>query len=213
MFKWLREMFNQLKNHPIELETRRAFICEEGEDDKELSIIDIKAAIAKQGIPVSDLYSAQDLAANRTVMSLVRDAELKVSKKLDGEIIILNARVRDLQAFKDKREVTELVSQSKLLADKDKKLVDYMKKRFSTGNLVTFTGDLTDIQRQDTINKAIEEELKLVEEMGINFKDTQIKDTDLENPVAKTPFDDDTEKVDMTKSENNPLIPKDVITK
>ena len=188
-------------------EVMSAFLCEEGDGDgdKELSIIDIKAAIAKQGIPVSDLYSAQDMASNRIVIGLVREAENNVRKGLESEIVVLKEKSRDLQTFKDQREVVELVTNSKMLTDKSAKLIAYMKKRFSTGKLVDFSGDLSDAQRQERINSAIEAELKLVEEMGIDFKEPR-KEDDL-NPKVKTPFDDDEDKIDYTKPENNPLIP------
>jgi len=210
----LKQMYHKLislvgkKNH---LEIVHAFICEEGDggDDKGLSLIDIKAAIAKQNIPVSDLYSAQDLAANRIVIQLVRETENNVRKGLEGEIVVLKEKTRDLQTFKDQREVVELVSNSKLLTDKGPKLINYMKKRFATGKLVDLVGDLTDAQRQDRINTAIDTELKLVEEMGIDFKDAKKPGDDLLHPVVKTPFDDDQDKVDYTKPENNPLIPSD----
>ena len=184
----------------------RAFICEEGEgDEKPISLIDIKAAIAKQNIPISDLFSAQDMSANRVVIALVRDAENKIRKELESEIVVLKETTRDLRSFKDQREVVELVAGSKQLTDKSAKLVAYMKKRFSTGKLVDLSGDLTDVQRQDKINAAVEAELKLVEEMGIDFKEPK-KEDDL-NPKVKTPFDDDVDKIDYTKAENNPLIP------
>lgn len=190
-------------------ETKRGFLCEEGDGDHDLtnlSIIDIKAAIAKQNIPVSELYSAQDLAANRTVIGLVRDAELKIQRKLEGEIVVLKEKNSDLQRFKDQREVAELVSSSKMLTDKSPKLVAYMKKRFSTGRLVDLSGDLTDAQRQERINNAVEQELKLVEDMGIDFKETKQDDRST-MPIKKTPFDDDTRPIDYTDPKNNPLIP------
>ena len=185
-------------------EVMSAFLCEE-DDDKELSLIDIKAAIAKQGIPVSELYSAQDMASNRIVIQLVREAENNVRKGLEGEIVVLKEKTRDLQTFKNQREVVELVTSSKMLTDKGAKLIAYMKKRFSTGKLVDLSGDLSDTQRQDRINEAIQTELKLVEEMGIDFKEPK-KEDDL-NPKVKTPFDDEEDKIDYTKAENNPLIP------
>ena len=209
----LKRMYNLVKNFivyqepPFQLEMMRAFICEEGEGDPEkpISLIDIKAAIAKQNIPISDLFSAQDMSANRVVIALVRDAENKIRKELESEIVVLKETTRDLRSFKDQREVVELVAGSKQLTDKSAKLVAYMKKRFSTGKLVDLSGDLTDVQRQDKINAAVEAELKLVEEMGIDFKEPK-KEDDL-NPKVKTPFDDDVDKIDYTKAENNPLIP------
>jgi len=205
------KLVSWMKWKKLEHEIMRAFICEDepgdGGDggDKELSLIDIKAAIAKQNIPVSDLFSAQDMAANRIVIKMVRDAENNVRKGLEGEIVVLKDKTQSLQTFKDKREVVELVTSSKLLTDKGVKLIQYMKKRFSTGNLVDLSGDLTDVQRQAKINEAIEAEIKLVEEMGIDFKEPK-KEDDM-SPKIKTPFDDDEDKIDYTKAENNPLIP------
>jgi len=193
-------------------EFRKAFICEEDdpgkkkEGENDLSLIDIKAAIAKQGITVSDLFSAQDLAANRVVMGLVRDAENTIRKGLESEIIVLKESNKDLQAFKDQRQIGELVSQSKLLVDKDAKTVAYMKKRFATGNLVDLSGNLSDGQRQEKINAAVEQELKLIDDLGIDFKDKKFND---QPGKIKTPFDDDVEKPDMTDPKNNPLIPAD----
>jgi len=207
MFKKLFSSKPQKYCTECNYEVMSAFLCEEGDGDgdKDLSLIDIKAAIAKQGIPVSDLYSAQDMASNRIVIGLVREAENNVRKGLEGEIVVLKEKTRDLQTFKDQREVVELVTSSKMLTDKGAKLIAYMKKRFSTGKLVDLSGDLTDVQRQDRINEAIQTELKLVEEMGIDFKEPK-KEDDL-NPKVKTPFDDDEDKIDYTKPENNPLIP------
>jgi hypothetical protein len=185
----------------------KAFICEEGDGDKGLSLIDIKAAIAKQNIPVSELFSAQDMAANRIVIGLVREAENGIRKTLESEIVVLKEKNNQLQAFRDQREIVELVGGSKLLTDKGPKIIAYMKKRFATGKLVDLAGDLTDVQRQERINSAVESELKLVDEMGIDFKEVK-KPGAGDQPIVKTPFDDDVEKVDYTKPENNPLIPQ-----
>jgi hypothetical protein len=138
---------------------------------------------------------------------MVRDAENAVEKRLNGEIVLLREEVRGLRAYRDQREVVELVGASKMLSDKGAKLVNYMKKRFSTGKLVDLSGDLTDTQRQERINEAIAQELKLVEEMNIDFKDAKPSTGEASTEV-KTPFDDDAETIDYTKPENNPLIPQ-----
>jgi hypothetical protein len=207
-----RRLFNWAfkKSQQPSLEIRRAFICEEEskDEDKVVSIIDIKAAIAKQAIPVSDLYSAQDLAANRIVIGLVKEAENRIRSGLESEIVVLQSSKRELQAFKDQREVVELVAASKQLTDKSPKLVAYMKKRFGTGKLVDLSGDLTELQRQEKINAAIAAEIQLVEEMGIDFKELKPLGDDTVAMPHKTPFDEDTERIDYTKPENNPLIPK-----
>lgn len=187
-----------------ELELRRVFISEEGEDD-ELSLLDIKAAIAKQDIPMSELYSKQDISTNRTVIELSHDAETKIKTKLEKEIVVLKQRCENLQKFRDKAETTSLVDGSKELADKSSNVVNYIKDRLSTGRGVDLSGDLTDDQRQEKVNDAVKEELELIEKHGIELKE---KDTDKKPEDNPDLFKDKTgdEEVDMTDPKNNPLI-------
>jgi len=189
-----------------ELETKWAFIREfPGDDDGgELSIIDIKAAIAKQGIPASELFSKQDIASNRTVLELIHDAESKIRTKLESEIVILRDRVGKLQRFKDKAETVTLVDGSKELANQSPKVVEYIKARLSTGRGVDMSGDLTDDQRQERINEAVKEELELIDKQGIVFKENKDVKPEHDKDLFKdTPNDED---IDMTNPENNPLI-------
>ena len=98
-----------------------------GEDDDpgpdDLSIIDIQAAIAKQGIPISQLYNKQDLAANRDVMGLIHEAESRIQGKLEKEIVVLNDRTTKLQAYRNKAETIALVEGSPSLTDKPAKVI------------------------------------------------------------------------------------------
>ena len=174
----------------------------DGDDEDKLSLIDIKAAIASQAIPISELFNKQDIAANRVVMSLIHDAEVKAKGSLQNEIIILEKKNLELRTFKDKSDVVTLVGTSKTLTDKPPRIVDYITARLQTGRGVDLSGDLTDTERQDKVNEAIDEELKLIETQGISFKTQEEKD-------EEHPFEDETEKkaLDMTDEKNNPLIP------
>lgn len=191
----------------------REFAKDKDDDDDDggigdLSIIDIKAAIAKQAIPLSEIYSKQDLASNRDVMGLIHEAENKVKNNLEKEIIILHGRNKNLQVFRDKAETTTLVENSKELADKNERIVDYIKARLSTGRGVDLDGDLTDSQRQDKVNESIKEELNLIEDQGIIFKENKEEDD------FKDDFKDDGDKQeDMTNAKNNPLIPRSTSNK
>jgi len=195
-----------MKSKKRELETKRAFIREfpDGDDD-ELSLIDIKAAIAKQGIPLAELYNKQDISSNRAVLELVHEAEAKIRSKLESEIVVLKATNSKLQKFRDKAETTTLVEGSKELASQSPKVVNYIKARLSTGRGVDMSGDLTDDQRQEKVNEAIKEELALIEQQGITFKETSTeKPEDNKDLFKDTPDDED---VDLTDPEHNPLIP------
>ncbi|MCK5604332.1 hypothetical protein KAR91_20755 [Candidatus Pacearchaeota archaeon] len=193
------------------LQLRRAFIREfpgDKDDPKgELALIDIKAAIAKQGIPISELYNNQDIASNRSVLTLVSDAEAKIRTRLESEIVVLRANNAKLQKFRDKAETGSLVASSKELADKSPKTVEYIKARLSTGRGVDMSGDLTDEQRQEKINEAIKEELDLIESQGITFKETNDKKPEDDPDVFKDKVGE--EPVDMTDPDNNPLIDSD----
>ena len=180
---------------------RHVDIMEEDGDNK-LSLLDIKAAIAEQKIPVSELYSKQDLSTNTVVVSLIHDAETKAKQGLVKEKVILQNKVQDLQAFKDKQDTLSLIKTSKSLADKSDRTIEYIQARLATGKGVDLSGDLTKEQRQDRVNKAIEEELNLIEEQGIVFK----KKGDKSEPGKAFAEPDD--EVDMTDPENNPLIPE-----
>ena len=192
------------------LEMKRVFIREFPEPDKSskdididnLSIIDIQAAIAKQGIPISELFSRQDLAANREVMTLVHEAESKAKNKLEKEIIVLTERTKSLQSFRDKAETITLVESSKILSDKGDRIVQYIKARLSTGRGVDLAGDLSNEQRQDKVNEAIELELKLMDDQGIEFK----KKGEVEEKF-EDPFEDEVEDEDFSNPDVNPLIP------
>lgn len=185
-------------------ETKWAFIREDESDD-ELSLIDIKAAIAKQGIPIAELYGKQDIASNRVVLELIHDAESKVRTKLESEIVVLRSDKTRLQKFRDKAETATLVEGSKELANQSPKVVDYIKARLSTGRGVDMSGDLTDDQRQDKVNDAIKEELDLIEKQGITFKDTSTEKDEDNKDIFKDDANDDP-NADMTDPENNPLI-------
>ena len=174
-------------------------------DDKKLSIIDIKAAIAEQNIGISDLYSKQDLSVDTSVVGMISDARLKVKQEYVNEAVVLKKNNVSLQAFKDKTETVTLVDSSKALADKDEKTIAYIRARLSTGKGVDLTGDLTQEQRQEKVTNAIEEELTLIKEQGITFK---VKADDA-NPDPNYFDDKDKDVVDYTKPENNPLIPSD----
>lgn len=196
------------KREELELEEKWVFIAEDdGDGDDDLSLIDIKAAIAKQGIPIAELFNKQDIASNRAVLELVHEAEAKVRAKLESEIVILKSSNTKLQKFRDKAETTTLVEGSKELADKSPKIVEYIKARLSTGRGVDMAGDLTDDQRQEKVNEAIKEELELIEKQGIIFKDKDDTKPDEDNKdLFKDSIDDD-DTVDMSEPDNNPLIP------
>jgi len=195
-----------MKMKKRELEVKRAFIREfPGEDDNdELSLIDLKAAIAKQGIPISELYSNQDIASNRSVISLIHDAEAKLRTKLENEIVVLKSNNAKLQAFRDKAETTTLVQGSKELTDQPPRVIEYIKARLSTGRGVDMTGDLTDDQRQERVNLAVKEELALIKEQGITFKSADSTKPEDNKDYFEDKADD--KDVDMTNPENNPLI-------
>lgn len=188
-------------------EEKFVFIREDGSsgDDNELSLIDIKAAVAKQGIPISELYSNQDLASNRNVIGLIHDAESKIRSTLEKENVILRSKNTKLQAYRDKAETTTLVDGSKELADKNPQIVNYIKARLSTGRGVDLSGDLTDDQRQEKVNAAVVEELELIDKQGIIFKEKAGEDkSEVDPDVFKDGKGD--EDVDMMDPDNNPLI-------
>ena len=195
----------QKRNLEIRRATIREFPDNDNSGDADLSIIDIKAAIAKQGIPISELYSKQDLASNRDVIGLIHESENKIKSKLEKEIIVLSERTKSLQSFKDRAETSTLVENSQELADKGERIVKYIKARLGTGRGVDLTGDLTDSQRQDKVNEAIKEELKLIEDQGIAFKDEKKEDDFIDDFK-----DDEIKEDDMTDPKVNPLIPKGV---
>lgn len=188
------------------LETKKVFIREDEGD--ELSLIDIKAAIAQQNIPISELYNKQDISTNRNVLELVHDAEAKVRIKLESEIVVLKSKNDSLQKFRDKAETTTLVEGSKELADKSSRVVSYIKARLSTGRGVDMSGDLTDDQRQEKVNDAIKEELTLIDKQGIEFKEEKDKDKKLENDPDVFKDKPNEEVGDMTNPDENPLISK-----
>lgn len=171
----------------------------DGDENNTLSILDIKAAIAEQEIPVSELFSKQDLSANATVLALVHEAETKAKGVITKKNVILEKKVTDLQDFKDKTDTLELIETSKVLADKDGRIIGYIKARLATGKGVDLTGDLTEEQRQGKVNEAITKELSLIEDQGITFRSKKEKD----KPAGTT----EEEEIDYTESENNPLIP------
>jgi len=206
-----------------ELEIKKVRITEFAKDDdrgtgevdiESLSLIDIQAAIAKQAIPVSALFSKQDLAGTREVMSLVHEAETKVKTALEKEIIIMGQKNESLQKFKDKAETSTLVRNSGELTDKDEQLITYIQKRLGTGRGVDLSGDLTDIQRQDKINEAIKEELTLIDEEGITFKQREAGKPGGPK-FDKDEFADKNAKdgEDMTDPNINPLVPAEDETK
>ncbi|KKL91702.1 hypothetical protein LCGC14_1892090 [marine sediment metagenome] len=187
------------------LEIKRAFIREDEGD--ELSLIDIKAAIAQQNIPISELFNKQDISTNRNVIELIHDAETKVRLKLENEIVVLKSKNTLLQKFRDKAETSTLVDNSKELANKSAPTVNYIRARLSTGRGVDMSGDLTDEQRQEKVNDAIKEELALIEEQGIEFKQKETGKKPEDDPDF---FKDDVneEIEDMTDPDKNPLINK-----
>ncbi len=179
-------------------------ITEDDTGDNKLSILDIKAAIAEQNIPVSELYSQQDLSANTAVISLVHDARTKAEKTVNQEKVVMQTKMKGLQEFKDKTDTLSLVKTSKTLSDKPQRTIDYIEKRLSSGRGVDLTGDLTNDQRQDKVNVAIKEELDLIEEQGIVFRSKK----DMKEDAAKKAAGiTDDEEIDMTDPKNNPLIP------
>ncbi len=181
-------------------------ITEEDAGDT-LSILDIKAAIAEQNIPVSELYSQQDLSANTAVLALVHEAKNKAERTVNQEKVVLTTKLKTLQAFKDKSDTLSLVKISKTLSDKPQQTIEYIEARLSSGRGVDLSGDLTEEQRQEKVNEAIKEELEIIEEQGIVFKSK--KDIKLAADKKAAGVIDDDEEVDYTDPKNNPLIPSD----
>jgi len=188
-------------------EERTVFIREEGEDDnaEKLSLIDIKAAIAKQSIPISELFSRQDIAVNRTVLELIHTAENKAKAGLESEIVILTKSNNELKAFKDKADVASLVEKCSALTDKDEATVEYVTSRMKSGRGVDLSGNLSDAERQAKVDEAIAEELQLIKDQGITFKKPAADTDDNDDDFSDDP--DNVKKADMSKAENNPLIP------
>lgn len=185
---------------------RTAFIREEGDNDPlKLSLLDIKSAIAAQNIPVNELYARTDLAANRDVIELVHTAETKARSGLEKEIVILKKNTNDLQAFKDKADVSLLVEKCKVMADQDGATAKYIRDRLKSGRGVNFEIGMTEAERQDRVNEVITEELELIKSSGITFK-TVTNDGEL----PEDDFSDDpqnTQNTDMNNPDNNSLIP------
>jgi len=210
---WLKKVGQWFRGRSkYEVLERVSFIREakanDDNDPEKLSLIDIKAAIAAQSIPIGELYSRQDLAANREVIELIHTAENKARGGLEKEIVILKKSSEELQSFKDKADVGNLVEKCKVLADKDASTVSYIRKRMSSGRGVHFEKGLTENERQDKVNEAITEELALMKTLGMTFTKTK-KDG---SPNIKDNFDEDPQNInnkDMTESENNDLIPND----
>ena len=183
---------------------KKVTIREFPDGDDELSLIDIKAAIAKQGIPIGELYSKQDISVERSVIEIVHAAEAKVRVGLEKEIVVLKDKTTKLQKFRDKSETASLVEKSKELTDKNPQTVNYIKARLSTGRGVDMSGDLTDDQRQEKVNEAIKEELDLIETQGITFASKEDDKKANDADVFKDKVGD--EDIDMMNPDNNPLI-------
>ena len=200
---WKKYVSRTPKYHVIE---RTAFIREEGEPDpNKLSLLDIKAAIAAQNIPVNELYARQDLAANRDVIDLVHTAETKARSILEKEIVILKKTTNDLQTFKDKADVVSLVEKCKVMAAQDAATVEYIRARMKSGRGVHFDSGMTEAERQEKVNEAITEELELIKSQGITFKKQATNDDPNLDDFTEDPLNQD--GVDMSSPEHNPLIP------
>lgn len=209
---WLRKVLGMFKpKAKYTVIEKVAFIREDGPADKgptpdKLSLIDIKAAIAAQGIPVSELYSRQDLAANRDVVDLVHTAETKARGTLEKEIVILKKSSEELQAFKDKSDVVSLVEKCPVLTDKDAATVQYIRDRMKSGRGVHFDNGMTESERQEKVNEAITEELEFISANGIVFNKEKV-DKDGKKVDDFTTDPSNINNLDMKEPGNNPLIP------
>jgi len=206
---WLKKMLERLKRKTkYSVIEKVSFIREDepGTKPEDLSLIDIKAAIAAQGIPVSELYSRQDLAANRDVVELVHNAETKARGTLEKEIVILKKNTVELQTFKDRSDVVSLVDKCDVLADKDAPTDNYIRNRMKSGRGVHFEDGLTEAERQEKVNEAITAELELIETEGITFAKPEVgKDGQKLDDFTTDPTN--VKNIDMTEPDNNALIP------
>jgi len=205
---WLKKLLERIRfKTKYTVIEKVAFIREDepSNDPDKLSLIDIKAAIAKQGIPVSELYSRQDLAANRDVVELVHTAETKARGTLEKEIVILTKNSEELQLFKDRSDVVSLVDKCGELTDKDAGTVQYIRNRMKSGRGVHFDKGLTEDERQEKVNEAIKEELKLIQTEGITFVKPELdKDGKKVDDFTNDPTN--VNNVDMTDPAHNTLI-------
>lgn len=208
---WLKKLLERIRcKTKYTVIEKVAFIREDepNNDPDKLSLIDIKAAIAKQGIPVSELYSRQDLAANRDVVELVHTAETKARGTLEKEIVVLKKGSEELQAFKDKSDVISLVDKCGELTDKDAATVNYIRNRMKSGRGVYFDKGLTEDERQELVNEAIKEELTLIQSEGITFVKPELgKDGKKIDDFTNDPSN--VNNVDMTDPKHNTLIASD----
>jgi len=205
---WLQKLLERLsRKKEYTVIEKVSFIREDepANDPDKLSLIDIKAAIAKQGIPVSELYTRQDLAANRDVVDLVHTAETKARGNLEKEIVILKKNSEELQSFKDRSDVISLVDKCGDLTDKDAGTVQYIRNRMKSGRGVHFDKGLTEDERQEKVNEAIKEELALIQSEGITFVKPEVgKDGQVIDDFTKDPTN--VNDVDMTDPAHNTLI-------
>lgn len=205
---WLKKLLERIRpKTKYTVIEKVAFIREDepNNDPDKLSLIDIKAAIAKQGIPVSELYTRQDLAANRDVVELVHTAETKARGTLEKEIVILKKNSEELQSFKDRSDVISLVDKCGDLTDKDAGTVQYIRNRMKSGRGVHFGKGLTEDERQEKVNEAIKEELSLIQSEGITFVKPELdKDGKKVDDFTNDPTN--VNNVDMTDPAHNTLI-------
>lgn len=208
---WLKKLLERIRPKTKYTVIEKVSFIREDEpvnDPDKLSLIDIKAAIAKQGIPVSELFSRQDLAANRDVVELVHNAETKARGTLEKEIVILKKSSEELQTFKDRSDVISLVDKCGDLTDKDAATVQYIRNRMKSGRGVHFANGLTEDERQEKVNDAIKEELKLIQTEGITFVKPEL-DEHGEKVDDFTNDPSNVNNVDMTDPKHNTLIASD----
>jgi hypothetical protein len=191
-----------------ELNERVQEMAENGNDRNggigNLSIDEVKLAIAKYGYKPETLFRSEDLMTTSTVADAIEKAKTEAKTEAEKQVEELKKELEPLKEEKRKQTVVESIEKSPLLTDASEKMRKYIKAQAERRK---FAGD-----DAGEIDKFVKEELEVAKNLGIKFEDEKKKDED--DDGDKTGDDDKKKKKsdnpdDFTTPENNDLIPKD----
>jgi len=174
---------------------------------KPMTIDEVKKYIKDHDVRPGTLFSVEDMTAEPKVIDAFKAEYEKDLDERDKKIKDLSEELKPLKKQSQKSRVSELIEKSDLLKDEHKEVVSYLKKSLNVD--LPEEGDA-----QEAVDKAVKSALETMKESGIKTKFAENKndddsDDETGDPDTKGKDASKTDKGDLTKAENNELIPKD----
>jgi hypothetical protein len=167
----------------------------------ELSLSDIKIAIAKYGINPTKIFSVDELLADANVEKLiskqvsdkVKEETTKISEKADKKLAEANEKISKYQVRENDEKLSEVLKNIPELANKSDKEIKYIKGQLKDVKVL-------DVEKpEEIVSKAVGNVIQQMNDLGITFKQDDKVD-------VKTPAQSDSKKADDKAADTQAIL-------